>query len=362
MPTTTTTTTTISCEEPSKIDINSSRRCSDPNLYSLKNTSSSTPSSTKTHNIMYLPPLLSATSCTSSKEEQQQQLQFTDTSCLMNKSIMIDRLIDTAADIIDSIFWANRNKVTAMSTSNFVREILKRSRATYSMLQLALFYIFRIKKKLITLPYCGRRMFLAALMLASKYLNDKNYKNKTWAMIASLDVKEINATEIVFLKLIDYQLYVCKPLYDKWVSLLHGHIQKKNHFIKQQQQQQQELPLVHPIMLKTTASVDKAPTQKEKQQQKQEEMPHHLRTPNQDEPQHILSPATTASSSSSAASERSLSPYTPNDIAASATPPPALYNNSKKRPFSSVSSSSDEDLDYDTTGTAVKHFRPSSSF
>ncbi|KAF1802932.1 cyclin-domain-containing protein [Mucor lusitanicus] len=182
---------------------------------------------------------------TANKTFVEKQHQFSDTSC-QERSIMIDKLIDCAADIIDSI-WTNNRSAKIMSTARFIREILKRSRATYSMLQLALFYIFRIKKLIFErlqqpltnneLVCCGRRMFLAALMVASKYLNDKNYRNKTWAKIASLDIAEINATEVVFLKLIDYQLYVSKPLYDKWVSLLHDHIQKKSFIVLAKQKQ-----------------------------------------------------------------------------------------------------------------------------
>lgn len=184
-----------------------------------------------TSTVFYLPPIAAV------KNQQliEKNQQFSDTSC-QERSIMIDKLIDACADIIDSI-WSQppQRSAIVMSTSQFIREILKRSRATYSMLQLALFYIFRVKKlivdciqrKQLSLVCCGRRMFLAALMIASKYLNDKNYKNKTWAKIASLNVAEINAAEMVFLRLIDYQLYVSKPLYDKWVFLLHDHIQKR---------------------------------------------------------------------------------------------------------------------------------------
>jgi hypothetical protein len=204
------------------------RRCSDPNLYSLKNMDCHPFTST----VFYLPPIAAV------KNQQliEKHQQFSDTSC-QERSIMIDKLIDACADIIDSI-WSQppQRSVIVMSTSQFIREILKRSRATYSMLQLALFYIFRIKKLIVdciqrkqpSLVCCGRRMFLASLMIASKYLNDKNYKNKTWAKIASLNVAEINAAELVFLRLIDYQLYVSKPLYDKWVFLLHDHIQKRS--------------------------------------------------------------------------------------------------------------------------------------
>lgn len=173
---------------------------SDPILYSLKNSIQLHP---HLSNHQTLAPILN----------------------VPDKSVMIDRLIHAAADILNSIKSTNRS-TRAISTTDFIREILKRSRATYSMLQLALFYIFRIKKTNQAVP-CIRRMFLAALIIASKYLNDKNYKNKAWAKITSLTVHEINNTEIVFLKLIDYQLYVSKPLYDKWVSLLINHIQKR---------------------------------------------------------------------------------------------------------------------------------------
>ncbi|KAG2225792.1 hypothetical protein INT45_011460 [Circinella minor] len=181
-----------------------------------------------------------------------------------------------------------------MSTRNFIQEILKRSKTTYSTLQIALFYLFRVKKVVheklvrrhtIVLPptppssqedyfddqqqqqhhnnnnnndnedcdgparkkqkrqvserlddimCCGRRMFLASLMVSSKYLHDKNYRNRAWAKISGLDIKEINAAELAFLRLIDYKLYVSKPTFDKWYTLLHGYVQKQQ---KQKQQQ-----------------------------------------------------------------------------------------------------------------------------
>ncbi|GAA5813224.1 hypothetical protein MFLAVUS_006698 [Mucor flavus] len=186
------------------------KRCTDPNLYSLKNLPNY---HQLENNMIYLAPLLN-----------EKQATKDPSICSQDKSEMIDKLIEAAADIIDSIHSKHNTK--AMSTSSFIREILKRSRATYSMLQLALFYMYRIKK---SNPFvnCSRRIFLAALMVASKYLNDKNYKNKAWAKITCLSVTEINTTEMVFLKLIEYQLYVSKPLYDKWVSLLQDHIKKK---------------------------------------------------------------------------------------------------------------------------------------
>ncbi|KAK4511828.1 uncharacterized protein ATC70_003827 [Mucor velutinosus] len=244
---------------------------------------------------------------TTNKTFVEKQHQFSDTSC-QERSIMIDKLIDCAADIIDSI-WTNNRSTKIMSTARFIREILKRSRATYSMLQLALFYIFRIKKIIFErlqqpltsneLVCCGRRMFLAALMVASKYLNDKNYRNKTWAKIASLNVTEINATEMVFLKLIDYQLYVSKPLYDKWVSLLHDHIQKKSFIAIAKQKQDMNY---YYSVLNTS------------HQQQQHQLHHHHISPYQHLCPHPHHPYTSPASSSSCSS----SP----DTSATSTPPP----------------------------------------
>lgn len=162
---------------------------------------------------------------------------------------IITNNLETFANTIDSIwnpkFLADKQQVKVIPTLGFCNEILKRSKATYSTLQISLFYIFRVKKvvheklyqraqlpkdmqtstKQEDLMCCGRRMFLASLMVASKYLHDKNYHNKAWAKITGLDIKEINAAEMAFLTLIDYQLYVSKPTFDRWYTQIHGYIQ-----------------------------------------------------------------------------------------------------------------------------------------
>ncbi|GJJ71023.1 PHO85 cyclin-5 [Entomortierella parvispora] len=74
--------------------------------------------------------------------------------------------------------------------------------------------------------YCGRRTFLAALMVASKYLQDRNYSNKAWAKISGLSIKEINANELIFLKLIDYSLFVSHDTFMRWTALLVAHGQE----------------------------------------------------------------------------------------------------------------------------------------
>lgn len=112
-----------------------------------------------------------------------------------------------------------------MPLRTFVSEILKRSQTSYATLQLALSYLFQIRMAVITYVTkrhaagwskptlkddyicCGRRMFLASLIVASKYLHDKTFRNLVWATIARVTVHEVNVAEGIFLTLIEYKLY-----------------------------------------------------------------------------------------------------------------------------------------------------------
>ncbi|KAK3825151.1 MAG: cyclin-domain-containing protein, partial [Benniella sp.] len=157
-------------------------------------------------------------------------------------------IIDTAAIVIESI-WPPlpgsaecSQKQKGLPLRTFIQETLKRSRSSYSTLQTALFYLYKIRNKVplsssmsaspsLTnqsnrIIYCGRRTFLASLMVASKYLQDRNYSNKAWAKISGLSIKEINSNELIFLKLIDYSLFVSHETFMRWTALLVAHGQE----------------------------------------------------------------------------------------------------------------------------------------
>ncbi|KAG0260929.1 hypothetical protein BG011_001529 [Mortierella polycephala] len=230
-------------------------------------------------------------------------------SSTANKINLVENLVDTAAMIIESIWPSplgiqSSTKVPVIPLHIFVKETLRRSRTTLSTLQLALYYIYKVRnqvlaaqekirqdqrqhrqsqplspnmeedaqvhqrdyfnpislhvhtptKKSHTLPLtppgtnntpaslsplplssttttspilaksepvgCGRRMFLAALILASKFQQDRTYSNKAWSKISGLPVSEINVNEITFLNLIDYRLFVSHIVFQKWVTIL----------------------------------------------------------------------------------------------------------------------------------------------
>src|SRR5438067_13500340 len=125
----------------------------------------------------------------------------------------------------------------------FLKEVLKRSRTSYSTLQTALFYLFRIRPKIeglknqlltsipteslrksVMMISCCRRMFLTSLIIATKYLQDRSYSNKAWSKITGLTVKEINYYEIFFWQLIDYNLYVAGDSFKNWCTFLLNNI------------------------------------------------------------------------------------------------------------------------------------------
>ncbi|KAK4049474.1 PHO85 cyclin-5 [Microbotryomycetes sp. JL221] len=67
---------------------------------------------------------------------------------------------------------------------------------------------------------CGRRMFLAALIAASKYLQDRNYSNRAWSRISGLPVNEINSNERAFLTLVGFDLHLGAAEFRKWTERL----------------------------------------------------------------------------------------------------------------------------------------------
>ncbi len=128
---------------------------------------------------------------------------------------------------------AKRQQLLNLKT--FVQEVLKRSKTSYSTLQVALYYLILIQSCLPkhdftmeqledTAAYramqCGRRMFLAALILASKYLQDRNFSTRAWGKISGLRACEINSNEGAFLSAISWRLHVPKGTFDKWENIV----------------------------------------------------------------------------------------------------------------------------------------------
>lgn len=151
---------------------------------------------------------------------------------------------DTASQIVENI-WplsaaASRSDAATGSKGvlplrTFIQETLRRSRTSYSTLQVALYYLIKIKphvpahdltkeqrrdQSMMRAMQCGRRMFLAALILASKYLQDRNYSARAWSKISGLNTLEINQNELMFLQAVGWRLHISEATFQRWTDLV----------------------------------------------------------------------------------------------------------------------------------------------
>ena len=117
----------------------------------------------------------------------------------------------------------------------FIQETLRRSRTSYSTLQVALYYLILIKPHVpkhdftmeqpddvhsIRALQCGRRMFLSALILASKYLQDRNYSARAWSKISGLNTLEINQNETAFLLAVNWRIHITDAVFQRWTDIV----------------------------------------------------------------------------------------------------------------------------------------------
>jgi len=149
---------------------------------------------------------------------------------------------DSAAQIVETIWPTYMNGKAEASAGKgvlplrtFIQETLRRSRTSYSTLQVALYYLIIVRPHIpkgdfsdmsqenaqqMRALQCGRRMFLAALILASKYLQDRNYSARAWSRISGLQTTEININEMAFLDAVHWRLHISETIFQKWTDLV----------------------------------------------------------------------------------------------------------------------------------------------
>lgn len=154
----------------------------------------------------------------------------------------VDSLVDSATQMVEVIWPLSvptcpNERISGrgvLPLRTFIQETLRRSRTSYSTLQVALYYLILIKAHVPKLDFtmeqpedqsvralqCGRRMFLAALILASKYLQDRNYSARAWSKISGLKVSEINTNEMAFLKAVNWKLHITDPIFERWQAIV----------------------------------------------------------------------------------------------------------------------------------------------
>lgn len=137
-------------------------------------------------------------------------------------------MIETIWDRDITVDGKNQNLI---KLSTFVQTILTLSKASCSTLQAALYYLVLIQtcipKEYFTVEQlcmkCGRRMFLAALIIAFKYLYDRSFSSRAWSEISGLEICEINASERAFIAAANWKFHIPKPVFRRWTDIVREH-------------------------------------------------------------------------------------------------------------------------------------------
>jgi hypothetical protein len=95
----------------------------------------------------------------------------------------------------------------------FLQNIMNRTKITTNTLVTSFFYLYRLKQ---FHPRCqgsqgsGHRLFMAATILASKYMCDDTFDNTAWATVSSgiFKLDEINSMEKEFLEILNFNLFI----------------------------------------------------------------------------------------------------------------------------------------------------------
>lgn len=232
--------------------------------------------------------------------------------CMFQMLTMSYDYPDVAMVALDSI-WppyapadaARKTESTLLPIEYFINETIRRSRSTPEVLQIALYYLHRargpIRERIgemqkcktrfaelvhrrqaqqhaadypsppsspVTEEYqqvamdvmrtakdpivCGRRMFLAALVIASKFVHDRTYSNRgmfaspslssssphvtdsllsalAWAKLSGLTVQEVSAYERALLEVLDYRLFVSGELFENCTSFQLHRVERHSH-------------------------------------------------------------------------------------------------------------------------------------
>lgn len=129
--------------------------------------------------------------------------------------------------------------VCRFSIQNFVRHILHQSRISYATVATGLLYLLWCKqalkknmskyRKTITLY----EVFVASLVLSSKYLNDRNASNSAWSRISGIPLETLNRTEMLLLSVIEYRLHVDVDLFNRWITFLFQPSRMNSYYIQQ---------------------------------------------------------------------------------------------------------------------------------
>jgi hypothetical protein len=137
-------------------------------------------------------------------------------------SSLFEKLIENnTSKLNNSIFNLKifeNEEIPTISINKYIERIVKYTNCEENTLILSLIYLDKICLKNINLTvYNIHKFVFSSILVSIKFNEDKIYKNDYYAYIAGVSLKELNLMEDNFLQILDYQVFVNKNIFNKYI-------------------------------------------------------------------------------------------------------------------------------------------------
>ncbi|KAI3731975.1 hypothetical protein L1987_63170 [Smallanthus sonchifolius] len=106
-----------------------------------------------------------------------------------------------------------------MTIQSYLERIFRYTRAEPSVYVIAYAYINRFCSALPEFRITGRnvhRLLITTIMVASKYVEDMNYRNSYFAKVGGITTEEMNTLELEFLFLMNFRMHVNVSVFESY--------------------------------------------------------------------------------------------------------------------------------------------------
>ncbi|KAJ2368711.1 hypothetical protein H4S01_001439 [Coemansia sp. RSA 2610] len=141
----------------------------------------------------------------------------------MDSTLSNEQLAVVATRTFAKLWMPRAARDTLQPFQTFCFELLRSTQIAVPIVMLALLYVQKFKQRFPGLNGgCGSeyRMFVVALMLGSKFLEDNTFTTQTWSEVSHLPARELAIMQREFLLALDHRLHVTDTEYNAWIARL----------------------------------------------------------------------------------------------------------------------------------------------
>jgi len=140
------------------------------------------------------------------------------------REAFLSNLMSISCQIMQFVF---EESSSPSDSTGFVTRVLKRSHTSFAVLSLGLFYLLKLKSLgQVDGQQDGNTVFVAALIISGKYLQDKNFRLSTWSLITGYSASDLHKAEHYLFHNLHQQLYISQNVYERWALLVSSNTEK----------------------------------------------------------------------------------------------------------------------------------------